>query len=129
MTIGRSGTKNFDPETCFKAWLEYGTVDKAKKALLKEGLDPHPNTIRRNAFIYIIDNPEEVRELMKNSGIYYAYNDTLWNDFLIRKAKAVLVTQTQSFKSFYSWLELNNLLEEAKERGYIPPNFTLDSVL
>lgn len=133
MTLGKRGAKPVSPERCFMAWHEAGDLTMAVQRLANQGIlgrngkPLHFNTVRRSAFLYILREPEKAREVLKGKGVAVALNDDLWMDFLIRKAKDVLLKS--SIKSFYFWLVKMNLIDEAKRFGYVPPDYSEKSFL
>lgn len=93
----------------------------------KYGIEPHFNTLRRYAFRYILENQEQCRDILKNNGNYWAYDDDLWDNFLIKKAKFVFSPNGER-KNLYGWLVHNSLLKRAIDFGHLPPDFGLDDV-
>ena len=133
MSIGKRGPKQTNPKKCFYAWLNTGTTDKAAKALAREGVlgrggkPLHFNTIRRGAYLYVLSNPKETREIFRERMLFFALEDAMWDNFLIEKAKFVYAMN--DVKAFYSWLYDNNLIGRAIEFGHVPPDFSIESVL
>lgn len=134
MSLGSRGMSSISAEKCFRAWIEYGTVKRALQALTEQGITGrngkpmHYNTLRRGTFVYILEEPEKAREALREKKVPFTFDDDLWDDYRINKAKHVILVG-RGPKAFYGWLVGNNLVEQAIRFGHLPPGYDVDSTI
>lgn len=134
MGIGKRGAEPVSPRKCFLAWAEAGNLDRAVQRLAHQGVlgrtgkPLHYNTVRRNSYMFMIENLEEARDILRRQELYFAADDDLWDDFVIQKAKFVLFGGG-IVKPFYGWLSKNNLIDQAVRFGHVPEGFSVDRIM
>lgn len=76
--VSRGRNRSFDYELAFRYWVEFGTREKAAKAMAHDGIinengkPIHPTTVRRSAYIWSLEHPKETLEYYHslNRGYY-----------------------------------------------------------
>ena len=117
MTIVRSKTSKLHPEEVFRLWIELDTLDKVRGNLAEKGY-VNPKTKRPyskmaiyyNAMKYVLEEPDVAREYYKKYNADYAFDDDIWNEWLIEKAIWVYKNRTR----ILLWLRRMGLDEKYK---------------
>lgn len=126
MGIGKGSKRHYNPEDCFDAWLAGGSLPKAVEILYNKGIrsrvgkKPPVVSVQRSANLYMIENPEIVRErLISEGGLLYLKTEYNWCSFIVKRAQSSLCSD----RVFHSWLVNNNFLDVAKQLKIIPETY------
>lgn len=98
-----------DDKQIFILWYELGSLPKVKAFLASAGfVNPASGrpiatlTISTAAYRWVIENPDDARPYYRKISAGYAYDDEMWNRYLVHRAMKVYNT---SKKRFMNWIE------------------------
>jgi len=113
MSVFSRGTgRTIDYKKAFDYWTEYKTSKKASLAMQRDGLtnpdgEPYKScTIRRSAWIWVIEHPEEAMEYWQSLGHFPdGMDDENWKHWICKKMR----TWAYSEKALIMYLKINRV--------------------
>jgi len=120
---GRPGRdRQMDYQAAFQYWLECGTLKKAAQAMERDGyrivrkdgtISPFSFwTVRRGAWIWVIENPDEALKIWQDHGYFPNGKDEQWKHFVARKIRTHMPPKKGNMEKA---LRLNGIYEWYKE--------------
>jgi len=112
MPITGRHDKQLDEKECFELWLKLGSLQKVSNRLASEGKinvnTGEPFTyggVRFAALRYVIYNPDEAKEAMREADPYSPYVQTegAWYRFLVHRARDVFASYGK--EKIHKWAE------------------------